>query len=286
MKQILGVLVFSSAVAAAQGLTPLPPESQTGGFAIGCQAYTFNRFSVFEAIDKTAAAGGKVIEFYPGQKLSPTEPTVVFNHDASDEVVAKVKAKLGEAGLRAVNYGVVEVPADEPGARKVFDFAKKLGLRSITTESTGSLDTIERLVKEYDIGCGIHNHPRRPNDPSYRVWDPAYILEIVKGRDARIGAAADTGHWTRSGIKPVDALRLLEGRVVSVHLKDLNVFGQREAHDVPFGTGVGDVPAVLDELRRQAFGGNISIEYEYNWESSVPEVAQCIGFVRGYGARK
>ena len=286
MKQILGVLVFSSAVAAAQGLTPLPPESQTGGFAIGCQAYTFNRFSVFEAIDKTAAAGGKVIEFYPGQKLSPTEPTVVFNHDASDEVVAKVKAKLGEAGLRAVNYGVVEVPADEPGARKVFDFAKKLGLRSITTESTGSLDTIEKLVKEYGIGCGIHNHPRRPNDPSYRVWDPAYILEIVKGRDARIGAAADTGHWTRSGIKPVDALRLLEGRVVSVHLKDLNVFGQREAHDVPFGTGVSDVPAVLDELRRQAFGGNISIEYEYNWESSVPEVAQCIGFVRGYGARK
>jgi sugar phosphate isomerase/epimerase len=286
MKQILAVLVFSSSVAAAQGLTPLPPESQTGGFAIGCQAYTFNRFSVVEAIDKTAAAGGKVIEFYPGQKLSPTEPTVVFNHDASDEVVAKVKAKLSEAGLRAVNYGVVEVPADEPGARKVFDFAKKLGLRSITTESTGSLDTIEKLVKEYGIGCGIHNHPRRPNDPSYKVWDPAYILEIVKGRDARIGAAADTGHWTRSGIKPVDALRLLEGRVVSVHLKDLNVFGQREAHDVPFGTGVGDVPAVLDELRRQAFGGNISIEYEYNWEASVPEVAQCIGFVRGYGARK
>ena len=30
--------------------------------------------------------------------------------------------------------------------------------------------------------------------------------------------------------------------------------------------------------------GNISLEYEYHWENSVPEVAQCIGFVRGYGA--
>ena len=42
---------------------PIPDEYQTGGFAIGCQAYTFNRFSVFEAIEKTAQAGGKVIEF-------------------------------------------------------------------------------------------------------------------------------------------------------------------------------------------------------------------------------
>jgi hypothetical protein len=42
---------------------------------------------------------------------------------------------------------------------------------------------------------------------------------------------------------------------------------------------------VLDELKRQGFEGNISIEYEHNWDHSVPEVAQCIGFVRGYTAR-
>ena len=48
----------------------IPPQYDTGGFALGCQAYTFNRFTAFEAIDKTVEAGGKVIEFYPGQKLS------------------------------------------------------------------------------------------------------------------------------------------------------------------------------------------------------------------------
>jgi hypothetical protein len=42
----------------------------------------------------------------------------------------------------------------------------------------------------------------------------------------------------------------------------------------------------LDELKRQGFAGNLSIEYEYNWQNSTPEVAQCIGFVRGYGAAK
>ena len=54
---------------------------------------------------------------------------------------------------------------------------------------------------------------------------------------------------------------------------------------MPFGTGVSDIKAVLDELKRQNFQGNVSLEYEYNWDNSVPEVAQCIGFVRGYGAK-
>jgi sugar phosphate isomerase/epimerase len=107
---------------------------------------------------------------------------------------------------------------------------------------------------------------------------------MVKGRDARLGACADTGHWVRSGVKPVEALKILEGRIASCHLKDLHEFGPG-GHDVPFGTGVSDIKAVLDELKRQNFQGNISLEYEYNWDNSVPEVAQCIGFVRGYGAR-
>jgi sugar phosphate isomerase/epimerase len=55
---------------------------------------------------------------------------------------------------------------------------------------------------------------------------------------------------------------------------------------VPYGTGVSDIPGILSELKRQNFAGNISIEYEHNWENSTPEVAQCIGFVRGYGNAK
>jgi len=36
-------------------------------------------------------------------------------------------------------------------------------------------------------------------------------------------------------------------------------------------------------LKHQGFEGNISIEYEYQWDKSLPEVKQCIDFVRGYG---
>ena len=57
-------------------------------------------------------------------------------------------------------------------------------------------------------------------------------------------------------------------------------------YDVPAGTGVADIPRILEELRRQRFTGNISIEYEHNLMNSLPEVAQSIGFVRGYGQAK
>jgi sugar phosphate isomerase/epimerase len=275
-----GALMLSRAPARADVL--IPEEYRTNGFFVGCQAWTWNRFTVFEAIERTAQAGGKVIEFYPGQKLSIQEPTVTWDHNASAETIRKVQDKLAQHNIKAVNYGVVGIPNDAAGARKVFQFAKTLGLRAVTTESVEALDVMEPLVKEFDVMVAIHNHPRQPNNPNYRVWDPNYVLSVVKKRDRRIGACADTGHWVRSGIKPIDALRILRGRVISSHLKDLNTMAPN-AHDMPYGFGVSDVPAILAELRRQGFNGNISVEYEHEMDRSMPMVAQCIGYVRGWG---
>ena len=291
LKQFLaiGMGVTAVSLVATSSLraeTPIPSEYATGSFFIGCQAYTFNRFTAFEAIEKTAQSGGRVIEFYPGQKLSKEEPTVTWDHNASPETIQKVKDKLAEYKIKAVNYGVVAIPKDEAGARKIFEFAKTMGMRAITTESVEALDMIEQMVKEYDIMVGFHDHPKRADNPNYRMWDPNYVLSVIKDRDRRIGSCADTGHWLRSGLKPVECLRILKGRIVSSHLKDLNEMSPG-AHDVPYGTGVADVPALLDELKSQHFDGNIAIEYEYHWDNSTPEVGQCIGFVRGYGvARK
>src|SRR5437879_10591647 len=104
-KSMLPGLFFTAGLLAVihplQAETKIPDEYKTGGFFIGCQAYTFNHFSVFEAIEKTAEAGGKVIEFYPGQKLSREQPDVKWDHNAPPEIIQKVKAKLDEHKMRA-----------------------------------------------------------------------------------------------------------------------------------------------------------------------------------------
>lgn len=271
---------------------PIPDDARINGFAIGCQAYSFNRFSVFEAIEKTAEAGGKIIEFYPGQILTKEERNIKWSHDASDEVIARVKAQLAKHNVRAVNYGVVGIPKDEAGARKIFEFAKKLGLYGITTESVDALDTAEKLAKEFDIRVGIHQHAKRfkkerdaqgnqVEDPSYKIWSPEYVRDQVAKRDPRIGACADLGHWQTSGLKAVDCLKILEGRIISLHAKERAALGAGQ-HDTIFGTGVTDMAGVLAELKRQKFTGNISIEYEYNWDNSVPDIKQCVDFVRNW----
>src|SRR6266404_1182222 len=276
-RQLTFNFCFSFAVFASLGSlyaeNKIPEEYETGGFFIGCQAYTFNRYTVFEAIEKTAQAGGKVIEFFPGQKLSKEEPTVTWDHNASPETIEKVKTKLAEHKIKATNYGVVGIPKDEAQVRKLFDFAKAVGLRAITTESVDAIDTIEKMVKEYDIMVGFHDHPRQLSNPGYRMWDPYYILSVVRDRDPRIGSCADTGHWQTSGLNPVYCLRVLKGRIISSHMKDKTDYGEGQ-HDVPYGTGVGEIARCLDELKKQGFEGNISVEYEYKWENNVPDVKQ------------
>ena len=262
---------------------PVGPEHRVGGFVLGCQAYTFHRFTAFEAIERTAAAGGKAIEFYPGQSLSPDDKKSKVDPSATDETIEKLKAKAKQHGLLIVNFGVVGIPKDEAGARKVFEFAKKLGVCAITIEpSADQIDLIEKLIKEYDIAAGIHCHPKRANKPDYKLWDPNYVFSLVKDRDPRFGVCADVGHWTRSSVDAVAGLKIFKGRVISVHLKDIVESGNPDASDLPLGLGVTNVKGILRELRRQKFDGNISIEYERDWENTVPDIAQCVGYVRGF----
>lgn len=260
----------------------IPDTHLIGGFALGTQAYTFNRYSAFEAIEMTAKAGGRVIELYR-QKVWPDE-----NNDTrlvpgvSDEVIEAVKQKLDEHNIIAVNYGNIPLPNDEEELRKVFDFAQKLGVKAITSEpSEEAMDLIEQMVEEYGIAVAVHNHPPRPDRPNYRHWDPEFVLSLVEGRDSRVGVCADIGHYIRSDIDPVKTLKMLEGRIVSIHFTDVDQWGA-EGEDTVAGTGVIDLPAVLTELKRQNFGGNISIEYENNWYENITDVAQFIGFVRGW----
>ncbi|MEO7297984.1 MAG: sugar phosphate isomerase/epimerase [Verrucomicrobiota bacterium] len=264
--------------------SPLPDSCKIGGFALGCQAYSFNRYTLFEAIDKTKEAGGKTIELFLWQKLSPELPNVEVNALLSDEHLKLLKEKLRASQIRVVSAYFNNVPFTEkdPEAalRKVFDFAKKLDMVSLTGEPPDiekNLDLVEKLVKEYDIKFCLHNHRKDDTKPEYQNWNPTYTAKLMQGRDPRMGFCLDTGHLVRSGLKPVDALKILKGRVNSLHLKDPI---SETDHDTIYGEGVGDVKNVLQELKRQKFNGYISIEYEHNWTNSVPDIKKCIEFVR------
>ncbi|MGW8257588.1 MAG: sugar phosphate isomerase/epimerase family protein [Thermoguttaceae bacterium] len=251
------------------------PNAEKLGWRLGCQAYSFNRFTFFDAVDKVASLGLKYIEAYPSQLISKKHGKLRINEALPARVRGDLKKKLGDCGVKLVNYGVCGLSAKEDVSRRTFDFAKQMGIETLVSEpNEDALPMLDELCNEYGINIAIHNHPQ----PSH-YWNPDTVLKACKGRSKRIGACADVGHWVRSGLKPVDALKELEGRIVSFHLKDRNKPGMGgDAHDVPLGQGVCDMRGALCEIHRQGVKAVFSIEYEYHWDNSLPEIAQCAAY--------
>ncbi len=266
----LALLVGGVATAQEKKVTHDTTAADQLGWKLGVQTYSFNRFTFFEAIDKAASIGLKYAEAYPGQTIS-ADIDGKMGPGMTAEQIKQVKDKLASADVQLVAFGVTGLSANEAESRRTFEWCKEMGIGVINTEvREDAFDTLEKLCAEYEIKIGLHNHP----EPSY-YWNPDTVLKAIEGRSKWIGACADTGHWLRSGLNPIESLKKLEGRIVSFHFKDLNREG-KGAHDVPWGEGVANVPGLLEEMKRQQFQGPVSIEYEHNWLQSLPEIAQCV----------
>jgi sugar phosphate isomerase/epimerase len=279
---ILGFLFALTLTARAQTpaspavITPTDGSAQSAaadrlGFKLAIHSYTFRKFTIDEAIRKTAALGIKYMSI--SGHLSFDGKTQLSTADLTDDQIRAIRQKVAAAGLTLVNIGVMDLPPNEAKSRKVFEVAKKLGVDVIVAEPPEpALDLVEKLAEEYKIKVAIHDHPI-PN----HYWNPDVVMAAIKGRPM-LGACADVGHWVRSGLDPVASLKKLEGRVIALHFKDLNEMGKKDAHDVPWGTGISNVVGQLTELKRQGFHGAICFEYEYNWDNSSPEIAESIKF--------
>lgn len=255
---------------------PLPENLKQDGWWIGAQAWTFNRYSAFEALARTHASGGNVIELFPGQILQPGSKVKV-HHTMAVADREMLLAECRRVGVHPVSYGVVSA-RNLAEVREILSFAKAMGMAMVSTESTEIVADWEVGVREFDLKVGFHHHPGSLNRPDYKVWHPLYLLGVVESRDRRLGICADSGHWCGSGLDPVAALRILRGRVVGVHLKDKAAMG--EAPVVTVGKGVLNVPAFLAELRAGGFEGPLVVEHENDWEDNRPQVAEAIRLVR------
>jgi sugar phosphate isomerase/epimerase len=249
------------------GLTPLASlmaqEAKAAGLKLGIQIYSLRGFPVDVALDHTKNLGFEEVEFFSG----------MFPLTASDEEIQKMVQKVKGLGLRISAHGVNGFTKDAEANRKVFEFAKKAGVKNISAAPTpDSMDSLNDLVKEYDIRIAIHNHG--PSDRFNKVVD---VLRAIEGRDPRIGACADLGHFIRSGEKPVDVIRALAGRLYGVHLKDFAEM-KESTRGVILGQGHLDCAAVFDAMIQAKFpaDGALSLEYEENPKDPIEDIRQCV----------
>ena len=87
--------------------------------------------------------------------------------------------------MTLVSCGVVPLSKDIDESRKTFEFAKEVGLETISSEPPkDAFDTIQRLCDEYKINLAIHDHPK----PSL-YWNPDAVVDVCKGRKNRSALA-------------------------------------------------------------------------------------------------
>jgi inosose dehydratase len=229
---------------------------------LGIQLYSLRGFDLDKALKSAADIGFEQVEFYSG----------MLPLDSSDDQIAAVKDKVKKLGMTISAHGVNHFGKDAAANRKTFEFAKKLGIPTISAdpdpESFGNLD---ELVKEFDIRVAIHNH-----GPTARYNKVVDVLRAIEKHDPRIGACADLGHYIRSSEDPVEVIRALKGRLYGIHLKD---FADKKdvTKGVILGKGHLNVEAVVMALEEVNFpeNGAFSLEYEENPENPVEDIKQC-----------
>jgi hypothetical protein len=171
MKRIPAILalavIFASAAMAAQAASPatqirhISPELQKAvastdyasvrikQFPFASEAWTFRKFTFFETLRMLKELGVAAVEAFPGQSLAAEFPGARFDETMTAAQVAFAKDALKAAGVTLYGYGVAEIGKTEESMRKVFDFARKMGIRVVVCEpADDDFTLLEKLVKE------------------------------------------------------------------------------------------------------------------------------------------
>lgn len=241
-----------------------------GGFPVGVQSYSLRNFKLPEALRHLQGMGVHYVEF-AGTHLPLT---------ASDSEIAEAMKLLKQADLKISAHGVNAFSKDHEKNKQIFDFAKRIGIRTITANPQPNAETfasLDKLVAEYDMKIAIHNH-----GPGALYDKLDGVVKIIKDHDKRIGACVDCGHFLRSGEDPVKCILELKDRVYGVHLKDEKETNTKASANAILGKGHLDVVGVFKALRQVKFpaDGALSLEYEANPMNPIDDMKACLEAVK------
>jgi len=231
---------------------------------LGLQSYSLRSFKFDEAVAKMKEAGIGFVEFFPAH----------FPMGMKPEELAAAQAKLADANIKVNAYGVCGIGKDEAGARKLLEFAAKVGIELVSVDpAPDAFDAIDKVLADYPVNIGIHNH-----GPGSRWTTADGMLKALEGHHPRFGVCLDTGHLARSGDDPVEATRKIGAakRLHGFHFKDVNA----QKHDVVVGKGTIDLVATFTALKETGFTGPFSLEYELDANNPMPGIVASFAAMR------
>jgi sugar phosphate isomerase/epimerase len=227
-------------------LTPAVRAQESLGWRLAVVANTFPKQTFTQTIENATQLGVPFIGGCSSQKVS-ADLSKNFDADLTDQELDQVRLKLESAGLRLLTCSLDDLPADAQACRRVFEFGRKMGIETfVCAPEPNALDVVEKLANEYGINVALNP---RAQDGRFKVRNLTSTLKQCVQRSRRIGVYGDMDTWLQHGIDPVKAVRNLGDRLLVLQIHDLDG-KSRSSHEVPWGTGVGQVEKVIRELQR------------------------------------
>jgi sugar phosphate isomerase/epimerase len=260
-------LAAAAAASATVGPVAAQPAPRAARLNLGVASYSMRELSLDQALDGARTLGVTSMTF-KDVHLPRTDPP---------EVTRALSAKIRAAGIQIAGGGTITLPNDPVQIKKDFEYAKNAGFPLIfISPDPAALDTIEQMVKTYDIKVAIHNH-----GPEDKWWPrPQDAYAAIKSRDRRMGLCIDVGHTTRTGTNPAQACRECRDRLHDMHVKDLKVATQNHS-DTEVGRGVINFPELFKALLDIGYQGQVGLEYEINAKNPIPGMIESMAYMRG-----
>jgi sugar phosphate isomerase/epimerase len=209
-------------------------------------------------------------------------PNVEFNVWYPDVItpnyIATIKSRCAAANLKPVcvqgsgfgGEGRTGILKDVGHKLALMYAARDLGCRRIkcTGAARGTqgglasvIATLRELApaaKELDMLILVENHAKNVLETI------ADYHEIFAAIDSpHIAMCCDVAHFWGSGIDPQEVIETFHSRILHVDLKDNRTRGG--GHDVvPYGEGITDFKAILDQLRSKNYRGYLLIEMAWS----------------------
>ena len=221
--------------------------------------------------------------------LRLAEVYVALPGDASGP--APAAAEVARAGLEELNAagGDVLVVALALSPERDEWVGRAQRAPGLTDEGWRSLSALL-----HDLGAEASERGHRiafHNHAATYVETPEEVDRLCQATSPeRVGLCLDVGHATVGGGDAVAMIRQHGERITHVHLKDVDAGPLEELRSghltgfepalrrrvfAPLGSGVLDLPAVLDALSELGYGGWMMVEQDTSWEP--PSEAAAIG---------
>jgi len=263
---------LTAAGAIVLGGRPAAAQTQAGGpygpFRMGLQSYSLRGYrkdgkaDVARALAVTKDLGLHFWESYRDHFPLTTDSAAIDGY----------KKLAAASGVTVVGYGVNPFTKDHAANEKFFQFARAMGLEYLSADPTpDSFESLDKLVEQYNVGIGIHNH-----GPGHRWALIDKIAEAIKDHHPKIGCCIDTGHFLRSREDPVRAVEVFGKRIYGVHLKDV----KDSTKFTILGKGDLRTAELLKGLARLQYPYCLALEYEESMEDPAADIKACLVTVR------